>query len=207
MEMEDIIDIKDTIAIEPGIQWSLWIGIGLLSLIIIALLLLIIKKSMKTKAVQPPTPQQVANKKLEKLSLTLETSDDEIYADELSEVLREFIETRYKLPSSKSTTQEFLQLLSNKSPFDQEIASALQKFLELCDQVKFAKHSLSSSVKKELLDIATVTAELERLRALVEPHTGGYDAVDEFPYRATHNQVIDFVRDRTAQARRELGGS
>jgi hypothetical protein len=58
---------------------------------------------------------------------------------------------------------------------------------------------------EEILDIATITERMEGLRTLIEPHTSGYEAVDEFPYRSSHFQILEFIDERTTQSRRELG--
>lgn len=152
--MQDIIDIKDVLTPEPDKPWALWTGIAVAILILSVLLYYVIKKLRNPTPTIPTTPKQVAQRELLKLSQSIETVEDENFAVQLSQILRDYIEAQYNLPSSKSTTQEFFQILAKKNPFSSDQSEQLNQFLALCDQVKFARHSLSITVKNELFDTA-----------------------------------------------------
>ena len=58
---------------------------------------------------------------------------------------------------------------------------------------------------ENILDINSVTQRLNDLREVVQPHTTGYEALDETPYNSSHAEIRDFVLDRTAHAVQEVG--
>ena len=58
---------------------------------------------------------------------------------------------------------------------------------------------------EKILDIDTVTQRLSDLRDVVQPHTMGYDALDEVPYDPSHAEIHNFVLDRIAHATQEVG--
>ena len=48
---------------------------------------------------------------------------------------------------------------------------------------------------EKILDIDTVTQRLNELRDVVQPHTTGYEALDEVPYDPSHAEIRNFVLD------------
>jgi hypothetical protein len=40
---------------------------------------------------------------------------------------------------------------------------------------------------------------------VVQPHTTGYEALDDVPYDPSHAEIRNFVLDRTAHAVQEVG--
>ena len=85
------------------------------------------------------------------------------YCVEVSGALRVYLEERLALKAPERTTEEFLHEIrwSNRLHADQK--ERLEKFLELCDLVKFAKQIPDRISLSELGDVATdIIQEIER---------------------------------------------
>jgi hypothetical protein len=77
-------------------------------------------------------------------------------------------------------------------------------FSDFRDQYAGYIRALYKSDEK-ILDIDTVTQRLDDLRDVVQPHTTGYEALDEIPYDPSHADIHNFVLNRTAHAVQEVG--
>jgi LPS O-antigen subunit length determinant protein (WzzB/FepE family) len=168
MDETDIFDIKDNIPIEQT-DWTLIIAISLVVIILLIILAVYIAhKKSKKKYVQPLTPTQKAIRELNKLNLTIETSEDEEYSVNISSILRTFIEKEFNLPAPEKTTDEFFELASQHPVLKNQRAKELKNFLYLCDQVKFARHTLTLNSKQELHHAAMnfVTRENKTLETI-----------------------------------------
>ncbi|MBU0945419.1 MAG: DUF4381 family protein [Proteobacteria bacterium] len=66
-----------------------------------------------------------------------------LYAAELSDILRHYIEARFRIHSTRQTTQEFLSCLSqnpgHRAALLEEYSDSLQECLGQCDMAKFAR--------------------------------------------------------------------
>lgn len=90
----------------------------------------------------------------------------------LTDLVRNYLETRFEIPASTRTTPEFLaDLNSRTSPLPEAQRPFLQEFMTAADQVKFAKAPPSG----ELLDDALSRAEelVESTRIRPEENAGG----------------------------------
>ena len=99
------------------------------------------KKLIPTDELEPELPAHViALEMLDaiKNEKRWERGEAKIYYTELTEVLRIYIEKRYKLNAMESTSEEILALLKNIG-INREIISSLKTLLNLSDLVKFAK--------------------------------------------------------------------
>lgn len=81
----------------------------------------------------------------------------EFYID-LSDIAREYIDSRYKIDTSKLTTYELLKLLGKKD-LDKLVVTAVRKFMSSCDLAKFAKVVPDTHGRDK--DIATLRAIIE----------------------------------------------
>lgn len=90
----------------------------------------------------------------------------------LTDLVRNYLETRFEIPASTRTTPEFLaELNSRTSPLPEAQRPFLRDFMTAADQVKFAKAPPSG----ELLDDALTRAEelVESTRIRPEESAGG----------------------------------
>lgn len=128
----------------------------MLLLVISGLILFIFRKQL-IEILKEPKPQkdlalEASQKSLAKMENLNQQKHSEFYAD-LSNIVREFIEERYHLPTSGYTTQEFINALAEKPLFDPPLQELLSNFLHQADDVKFAKHTPSPKECQQALNI------------------------------------------------------
>jgi len=73
---------------------------------------------------------------------------------EVSEILRGYLEARYRLGIRYQTTREFLDSVAADPRFNPGHREVLAAFLGLCDAVKFARRTVSGADQDGLLDTA-----------------------------------------------------
>ncbi len=122
-------------------------------------------KSKTAPTINAPTPKldpaEKAKRRIQEAFSLL--SQPAPYCVEVSGALRVYLEERLALKAPERTTEEFLQEIrwSNRLHADQK--ERLEKFLELCDLVKFAKQNPDRNSLSELGDVATaLIQEIER---------------------------------------------
>jgi hypothetical protein len=79
----------------------------------------------------------------------LESGDYRGFHFELSDILRQYIERRFKLRAQEQTTDEFLAGLPDQRVFNGEQQLLLQDFLRRSDLVKFAKYAPQANQSRE----------------------------------------------------------
>ncbi len=84
------------------------------------------------------------------------------FYEKLSICLRQYIENRFRLRAPEQTTEEFLEQLKTSDALKLEYKQQLQKFLEHCDLVKFARYQPSHEQINESLTIAEQFVEQTR---------------------------------------------
>lgn len=138
---------------EEKYTWIDWIKDNLLIISIVVgaaiLLILIIyftKKYYKEKPrpvapAPPPIPAHIiALEKIEKLKTEMLWQNGKLkaYHSALTEIIREYIENRFKVPALEQTTEEILYSFRSVA-VDNESLNKLKQMLVLADLVKFAK--------------------------------------------------------------------
>ncbi len=98
---------------------------------------------LRKKKVHIPGPHERALADLVQLRGVMEQGDGERYAIGISSILRNYVEERFKLPSSRQTSSEFFRELTNSpatgvGQLEQHV-ERLKECLERCDLAKFAK--------------------------------------------------------------------
>lgn len=63
------------------------------------------------------------------------------YFTELSDIIRRYIEKRFSIHAPEMTTEEFLQSLKTSDSLNASHKDILKEFFNVCDMVKFAKHT------------------------------------------------------------------
>jgi len=127
-------------------EYLLWIVIGLVGLIVIAVLIyfLMFKKGMPLPILRTPAPEVPAYewalqelKKLDIEKLPVQ-NQSKLYYTRLTDILRIFIEKQYHLAAMESTTDELMDLLK-KQKFSSASRQQMKAILQAADLVKFAK--------------------------------------------------------------------
>lgn len=132
------------------IDWlkdNMYVVYGSLAAILAVIIILIIIR--KTRKIQPPmvvveapkVPAHIiALEKLEKLKKEKLWQEGKLklYYSSMTDILREYIENRFKIPAMEQTTDEILFGFRNAA-VDEESKRKLKQVLTLSDLVKFAK--------------------------------------------------------------------
>jgi len=116
----------------------------ILAAIIIALVILYIKKRKKAEAsIAPPRPaHEIAYEALTALKQKDLTKTGKVkeYYFELSDIVRRYLENRFSFKAPEMTTEEFLSHLRETDQLRPDHKGLLREFLSHCDLVKFAKY-------------------------------------------------------------------
>ncbi len=156
---EDIKDIKAPVTIP--LDWkiiALWVLLGLIVLagIIYAIILYRRKKAGKIveKKVYVP-PHVTAMAKLHELDEKKLWQKGEIkeYHSEITGIIRQYFEDRFKLPALELTTSEVIDHLKRIRE-SEKIREITYNFLANADLVKFAKFQPMSSINEEMMNQA-----------------------------------------------------
>ena len=104
----------------------------------------------------PPVPDRHAEFLARLAKLRAERASFNAYALAIasSELLRDYVEWRYRLQIRYQTTREFLEAAVASRSLQEESRSRLGGFLGFCDRVKFARAQASESEGDGLLDAA-----------------------------------------------------
>ena len=136
---EALHDIRGPVVLPevPGVLF--WILIGLAVLVLVGLYLYL--RTRRTKDRKELSPDEIALAELARLQALMNPEQALIYADQLAEILRRYVEARFLIRSTRQTTREFFLGLTRNS---QAVAAIkehhhhLQECLEQCDMAKFA---------------------------------------------------------------------
>jgi len=132
-------DIRGPVELPDSSRTLLWLLIGLAVMIIAGLLLYFWKR--RRKGEKPPSPHDVALAELARLRSMMNPEQALLYAAQLAEVLRRYVEARFQIHSTRQTTREFfLGLAGNLQAGNSldEHHDRLKECLEQCDMAKFA---------------------------------------------------------------------
>jgi len=153
----DIQDVKSPITIALDLTTILIVvGIILLVILIIVGIILYIRKKRRgtistvKKIVIPPHTQALKLlSALEEKKLWQQGKIKE-YHTEITFIIRDYLEKRFKIPAMEVPSSELLMLLVNKAEFN-PIYDKLRDFFSNADMVKFAKFEPMPSVNDEML--------------------------------------------------------
>ena len=151
VRLYDIKDIKGPLYPFSFMKLLTWIAAGCL------LIWLIIKLFKKfRKKVKPKLAHEIAIEALEAARAEYsKTGDVKEYYVRISDVVRRYIETVFKVRAPEMTTQEFLTSMGTSRKISDAYKELLKIFMEACDLVKFAKHAPS----REEIDSMFTTAK------------------------------------------------
>ena len=143
-EQLEIREIVAPVELErPAPRWLVPLGGTLGVLALIALVMFLVRRR---KDGPPPAPRIPAHetaiaalRKLVDEDLPGQGRIKEFY-QQISDILRHYIEERFGLRAPERTTEEFLAELGRGSVLDAAHQPLLARFLEHCDLVKFAEH-------------------------------------------------------------------
>jgi hypothetical protein len=137
---QDIRDIRGPLAVPTPGAWLLWLAGGA----VLAVLAYLVWRWIRRLRSAPRLAYQVALDRLEKARALMRPETAREFSIEVSEIVRHYIEARFRVHAAHQTTEEFLHDLLE--PSDALLAGhrdLLADFLEHCDLAKFARWILS----------------------------------------------------------------
>lgn len=154
--------------IEGQINWwllTLYAGMILAAAGLITFLIMKWYKRHKERQLNPVvpsvpevvrTPEEIAMENLNKLKEKglIEKGDFKAFHIEVSDIIRNYIEGKFRIPALESTTSDLIREFRQKRPIEENYISLLRRFLEVCDLVKFAKYKPSNEECVEVLNEA-----------------------------------------------------
>ena len=124
---------------ETGKELLIWILAGLLILAVIVLIVLKFMKRKKTRIVPPWEKALTAIRELAE-KVRAGTAPPENSIARLTDIVREYMERRFRLRAERQTTAEFMNDLERgKGDLTERHRDFLREFLTAADLVKFAK--------------------------------------------------------------------
>lgn len=132
-----------------------WLIGGIVAVAAIVLLLL------RKRHIKPKTPYEVAKLRFENAPKIYGDFGPKAYAEEVSQIVRDYIDAVYQIPAPERTTEEFLAIAGQSEHFDGEAKADLEKILKLADIAKFARHAFSETEKDQILHSAEKFVEAD----------------------------------------------
>jgi hypothetical protein len=170
--MEGFADIEGPLNI--GLLWLLYL-LGGLSVIALGVLFWVVRAKRRpggTMASAEPvkSPLEIALDRLNHLRDSGETLDADPYTVEVSDIVRDYLESSLRIPAKEQTSEEFLLSLQQHAQLPDVLKDHMPDFLSQCDWVKFAKQNLEKPQRETLLKTAETVVDVtdSHLRAVRE---------------------------------------
>jgi len=148
----------------PVSWWPVWLGVGIVGAASAGLL------AWRYSRRPPPTivlaPADWALQQLDAIDnqqLPLPAAAER-YHTLISDVIREYLEMRFRLHAPRQTTEEFLRSMQQSPHLSAEQQKLLSEFLQRCDLAKFARADFSLEECRRTADMA---------RSFVRPTAAG----------------------------------
>lgn len=123
--------------------WIYWsAGAVLAAVLLIAVIRVIRNRVKRARKVPIPLPHEWAMNQLQALAEQnlVQRGEIKTFYYRLSEIVRTYIELRFRLMAPERTTEEFLAELRSSNRLSTAHKLLLGEFLEACDRVKYALH-------------------------------------------------------------------
>jgi hypothetical protein len=133
--------------------WVVFVG-TFLTLTVIGAIVWLIARSRK-QPVPIKSPRARALELLDRIEDEIETLSPYQFSIRVSDILRSYVTEQYKLPVTRQTSIEFLNIIKTASPFSEEEKELLKDFLDRCDLIKFARYEATTADSRLLLEEAT----------------------------------------------------
>jgi hypothetical protein len=178
----DLHDILPAVEIISIWTWLLWSGLLLVALVMgyyFSRFALARWRSRKAESVSSANkvPDHVLARK--QLDAALEHMHDaRLFCILVSNAIRHYLESRFKMRAPEQTTEEFLEALKCSTSLQSGQKTALEAFLQQCDLAKFARTDMVGQELKSLHATGvrfvneTETAEVSAPGATVEQEAG-----------------------------------
>ncbi len=149
----------------------IWAAVGIVVLLLAWYFVRQHRRSKHFRLPKVARPHLKALKALKELERLMKEGDDRRFVQEVSDVVRTYIQDRFGIRAPHRSTEEFLQEASQSDQLSVDNQTSLSGFLSQCDLVKFARQSANLDQMKQLLASArqfvshTASAKTLALRA------------------------------------------
>jgi hypothetical protein len=157
--------------IEGPVRIGIWELVGMAALVILCMALLagLITYLLRRKrngesgpAVPERSPLEIALSRLTQLESSGRDLESDPFVVEVSDIVRDFLESSLEIPAKEQTSEEFLSALQQSGSLPDVLRAHMPPFLQQCDLVKFARQSLEGDQRLRLLSTAgTVVRETD----------------------------------------------
>lgn len=152
-QQADLHDIAPPISYSLIPTWAIFAG-SVVVLLILGLLIWQLRKYLARRTPVPPTPRERALAALAQAEQDVSTTPPYGFSIRISDILRRYILEQFDLPMTRQTSLEFLNAIKERSAFNEEEKALLERFLERCDLIKFARYEATSGDSADLLQEA-----------------------------------------------------
>jgi hypothetical protein len=147
-------DIRPPLDVFPYPMWMVATA-GAVALVLVALAVtLIVRAARRRPKTPPPTPREIALKRLIEAEADLSRKQPYAFSIQVSDILRQYVSAQYKLHATEQTSPEFLADASKSPHFTGADKTLLAEFLEHCDLIKFARIDATLDDSRALFDQA-----------------------------------------------------
>ena len=155
-QAREIRDIYGPLQLEEQTGMLLYGGITAL-LLLLALVVFLLLKRIKQPVAPLTPPWEKALSEISEARKLLTPDRALLYMDRVSLILRNYVESRFGIKSTRQTTREFLSTLGTSSadPSIRNCRAELQTCLEQCDMAKFA-HQIPLQQNMEMMEGAII---------------------------------------------------
>lgn len=147
---------------EPGMSWWLIAGGAILLVVLVVLLVLLLLRARGSKPpVPPPHPLKHALRRLESLRASLGSMNPVAVGHEVSVILRDYQEARYRVPAPYLTSEELYggDVLESR----EEVRSRFSPLAKIYDRLSFGRNPVTLSDAENLVHDATAALHEERI--------------------------------------------
>jgi hypothetical protein len=161
-EAVDIREIRGPVEIPQPAGWEPWLLAAVATLALAAAAWWLLRKTKRRARARIQTAHQRALADLAAARDLMDQSSSRDYAFAVSDALRRFIEARFRLPSMRQTSEEFLRAATEHECGLGAYAPTLADFMQFCDLGKFGKWQLNqvTMTAMQASAFAVVNAEL-----------------------------------------------
>lgn len=147
-------DIKPPLDVFPYPMWMVLTAAGIALLLLALLIVLIVRFIRARPKAPPPTPREIALKRLQEAESDVTRTDPYTFSIQVSDILRQYVSAQYHLHATEQTSPEFLADAAKSPHFTGADKQLLANFLEHCDLIKFARVDATVEDGKALLEQA-----------------------------------------------------
>jgi len=135
-------------------MWMVLTAAGIALLVLLLIVAIIIRAVRSRPKPAPPTPREIALKRLKQAEADLTRKNPYAFSIQVSDILRQYVSAQYHLHATEQTSPEFLADAAKSPHFTGADKGLLADFLEHCDLIKFAHVDATVDDSKALLDQA-----------------------------------------------------